>query len=247
MHRPSAEKLWQIPDSTAFPMLPAFPFRPTPLEVQATSYLAPSVNIFSFSCMLKFSWISILNFPSLNKYAGSPFPPSVWFGCQAHSHICQHLCSGNKNVCSVFYSITGLLYFQPHSEHLFIIICLLIIFHAFFLQHKKGMLQNPGLIQYLAVIFLNDIPYIVQAHSFAIFPFCFLSQRNFGMPGKACQCSIQTTHYKHIIRHHTSRNKVLINLVKSTVRSAAPFALRSLPLGDVPCGTLRCLRSSFCS
>lgn len=102
MHRPSAEKLWQIPDSTAFPMLPAFPFRPTPLEVQATSYLAPSVNIFSFSCMLKFSWISILNFPSLNKYAGSPFPPSVWFGCQAHSHICQHLCSGSKNVCSVF-------------------------------------------------------------------------------------------------------------------------------------------------
>lgn len=161
MHRPSAEKLWQIPDSTAFPMLPAFPFRPTPLEVQATSYLAPSVNIFSFSCMLKFSWISILNFPSSIKCAGSPFSSSAWFGCQAHSHICQHLCSGNKNVCSVFYSITGLLYFQPLFEHLFIIICLLIIFHAFFLQHKKGMLQNAGLVRYLAVTSLNDIPYIV--------------------------------------------------------------------------------------
>ena len=55
MHRPSAEKLWQIPISEAFPILPAFPFRFTPLEVQDTSYFAAAVKIFNFSCTLRLS------------------------------------------------------------------------------------------------------------------------------------------------------------------------------------------------
>lgn len=59
IHRPSAAKLWQIPASEVFPRLPAFPLLCTPLEVQATSYFAASVKIFNFSCMLKFSCISI--------------------------------------------------------------------------------------------------------------------------------------------------------------------------------------------
>lgn len=38
-HRPSAEKVWQMPQLTALP-IPWDPFsRSTPLEVQATSYL----------------------------------------------------------------------------------------------------------------------------------------------------------------------------------------------------------------
>lgn len=63
MHLPSAEKLWQIPASEVFPMLPAFPFLLTPLDVQATSYLAASVSIFNFSCTLKFSCINMISPP----------------------------------------------------------------------------------------------------------------------------------------------------------------------------------------
>ena len=46
--RPSAEKAWQMPGALALPMLPALPCRSTPLEVQATSYLALSAKIVSF-------------------------------------------------------------------------------------------------------------------------------------------------------------------------------------------------------
>ena len=45
---PSAAKVWQIPQEAAFPS-PPLEARSTPLEVQATSYLAASVNIFSLS------------------------------------------------------------------------------------------------------------------------------------------------------------------------------------------------------
>ena len=37
MQRPSAEKLWQMPQAIELPTAPAFAARPTPLEVQATS------------------------------------------------------------------------------------------------------------------------------------------------------------------------------------------------------------------
>ena len=50
MQRPSEEKLWQIPEETAFPRYPFFPRRLEPLDVQATSYLAASARIFNFSC-----------------------------------------------------------------------------------------------------------------------------------------------------------------------------------------------------
>ena len=48
MQRPSAEKLWQIPQLTALPKAPLTPSRCTPLEVQATSYFAASDRISSF-------------------------------------------------------------------------------------------------------------------------------------------------------------------------------------------------------
>ncbi len=49
IHLPSAEKLWQIPERSQFPMPVPSPFLAVPLEVQATSYFAASVRIFSFS------------------------------------------------------------------------------------------------------------------------------------------------------------------------------------------------------
>src|SRR5665647_1693397 len=49
IQRPSAAKLWQIPDATALPIFPGWPERSTPLEVQATSYLAASVRMANFS------------------------------------------------------------------------------------------------------------------------------------------------------------------------------------------------------
>ena len=50
IHRPSAEKLWQQPAATVLPSFP--PRRSPPLEVQATSYLAASVRMVSFSAMV---------------------------------------------------------------------------------------------------------------------------------------------------------------------------------------------------
>jgi hypothetical protein len=50
MHRPSAEKEWQQPPAMVFPSCP--PRRSPPLEVQATSYFAASVRIWSFSSMV---------------------------------------------------------------------------------------------------------------------------------------------------------------------------------------------------
>lgn len=48
MHRPSEEKLWQIPAAREFP-IPVPPLlRLTPEEVQATSYLAASARIVNF-------------------------------------------------------------------------------------------------------------------------------------------------------------------------------------------------------
>ena len=49
MQRPSPAKLWQIPQAAALPICPFCAFLSTPLEVQATSYFAASVNIFNFS------------------------------------------------------------------------------------------------------------------------------------------------------------------------------------------------------
>jgi hypothetical protein len=46
--RPSAAKVWQIPQAAALPICPFAPLRSTPLEVQATSYLALSASISSF-------------------------------------------------------------------------------------------------------------------------------------------------------------------------------------------------------
>ena len=49
MQRPSAEKLWQMPQAIELPIVPFAARRSTPLDVQATSYLAASVSIVSFS------------------------------------------------------------------------------------------------------------------------------------------------------------------------------------------------------
>jgi hypothetical protein len=54
MHRPSAEKLWHMPQATAFPILPpapllSAPLLSAPLLVHATSYFALSAKIFSLS------------------------------------------------------------------------------------------------------------------------------------------------------------------------------------------------------
>ena len=49
MHLPSAEKVWQMPGARALPMPLRAPLRVTPLEVQATSYLAASERIVSLS------------------------------------------------------------------------------------------------------------------------------------------------------------------------------------------------------
>ena len=49
IQRPSAEKVWQIPGAMELPMPWPFPLRSTPLEVQATSYLAASERMVSFS------------------------------------------------------------------------------------------------------------------------------------------------------------------------------------------------------
>ena len=48
MHRPSAEKLWQMPAATVVPSAPGFAPRSEPLDVHATSYFALSVRISSF-------------------------------------------------------------------------------------------------------------------------------------------------------------------------------------------------------
>src|SRR5699024_1604763 len=52
MHRPSDAKLWQMPIFTALPSFPFFPPRSIPLGVQATSYLAASVRMVSFSMVV---------------------------------------------------------------------------------------------------------------------------------------------------------------------------------------------------
>ena len=50
MQRPSAEKVWQMPQSTVLPMpIPTGLWFPATEEVQATSYLAESVKMASFS------------------------------------------------------------------------------------------------------------------------------------------------------------------------------------------------------
>ena len=49
MHLPSAEKLWHIPDFLQFPIPVPSPCLSTPLDVQATSYLAASLKICSLS------------------------------------------------------------------------------------------------------------------------------------------------------------------------------------------------------
>ena len=49
MHRPSAEKLWQMPLASQLPMEPGRAVRVAPLEVQAASYLAASDRMVSFS------------------------------------------------------------------------------------------------------------------------------------------------------------------------------------------------------
>ena len=68
MHRPSAEKLWQIPQAIALP-IPPFSEAPrsTPLEVQATSYFAESDSIFSFSsvCMPISPYLSAVMMPRM--------------------------------------------------------------------------------------------------------------------------------------------------------------------------------------
>lgn len=48
MHRPSAAKLWQMPQLFALPILFFSPSRSTPLDVQATSYLAASAKFSIF-------------------------------------------------------------------------------------------------------------------------------------------------------------------------------------------------------
>ena len=53
IHLPSAEKQWQIPLETVLPIPSAFPFRFTPLDVHATSYLAASERISNLSVKLK--------------------------------------------------------------------------------------------------------------------------------------------------------------------------------------------------
>ena len=57
IQRPSAEKVWQIPGAMELPMPWPFPLRSTPLEVQATSYLAASERMVSFSIKDMFSVI----------------------------------------------------------------------------------------------------------------------------------------------------------------------------------------------
>lgn len=47
MHRPSSEKLWQMPHAAALPNPPC-ERRETPLEAHDTSYLAASTSTFSF-------------------------------------------------------------------------------------------------------------------------------------------------------------------------------------------------------
>jgi hypothetical protein len=49
MHRPSAEKLWHMPQDAALPRPLGPDFLLTPLEVHDTSYFAASVSIRSFS------------------------------------------------------------------------------------------------------------------------------------------------------------------------------------------------------
>ena len=56
MQRPSAAKLWQMPQAVEFPMPPGEGERSTPLEVQAASYFAASERIVSFS--IKSIWIA---------------------------------------------------------------------------------------------------------------------------------------------------------------------------------------------
>ena len=53
IQRPSEAKLWQMPAATELPRLPFSPRRSEPLEVQATSYLAASDKIFSFSSRVR--------------------------------------------------------------------------------------------------------------------------------------------------------------------------------------------------
>ena len=66
IQRPSAEKEWQIPQERELPGPCPLPERSTPLEVQATSYLAASERIASFSMRERFCSILIVDY--LRKY-----------------------------------------------------------------------------------------------------------------------------------------------------------------------------------
>lgn len=56
--RPSAAKLWQMPQESVFPMPVPSPPRSTPLEVQATSYLAAADRMVSLSSVVGVRWVA---------------------------------------------------------------------------------------------------------------------------------------------------------------------------------------------
>ena len=61
IHLPSPLKVWHIPEATLLPSIPPFPFLSTPLEVQATSYLAASDSISSFLKISSLEHMFIIN------------------------------------------------------------------------------------------------------------------------------------------------------------------------------------------
>ena len=61
IHLPSLLKVWHIPEATLLPSNPPFPFLSTPLEVQATSYLAASDSISSFLKISSLEHMFIIN------------------------------------------------------------------------------------------------------------------------------------------------------------------------------------------
>lgn len=66
MHRPSSEKLWQMPQPAALPIIPFLPEREVPLDAHETSYFADSANIFSL--LSTFSFIFNGDLPDKNNH-----------------------------------------------------------------------------------------------------------------------------------------------------------------------------------
>lgn len=114
MHLPSAEKLWQIPAFTQFPMpVPSF-LLSVPLEVQATSYFAASDKISNFSAILICSVITINALPSF-EYT------FVFISLSHRTSVCNRDNKNGRPFMHHPFQTSHLIYTRCHNRRIFIV------------------------------------------------------------------------------------------------------------------------------